>query len=90
MLYKARNRFFDDYSLMVSEAKFKATHGKGIKIFTSKKMLQRLQIVISQVKVGNTFENLLNEIHLMIYFFHQAKEITKKVYNNNIMNSKKV
>ena len=39
MLYKARNeaiKFFDDYSLMVSEAKNKATKGTGLKILTPK------------------------------------------------------
>ena len=49
-------------------------------------MLQRLLIALAQVKAGNTSENLLNEIHLVIYSFHRSKEITKKVYNNT-MNS---
>ena len=51
-------------------------------------MLQILPIALAQVKVGNTFENLLNEIHQIIYSLHRTKEITKKVYNN-IINSKK-
>ena len=48
---------------MVSEAKLKAknkTSGKGLKILTSKQMLQRLTIVLVQVKAGNYLENLLN------------------------------
>ena len=49
-------------------------------------MLQRLPIVLAQVKPGNTSENLLNEIGQIIYSLYGAKEITKKVYNN-IMNS---
>ena len=48
-------------------------------------MLQRLWIELAQVKGGNTSENLLSEIWEMIYSLYQAKEITKKVYNN-IMN----
>ena len=48
-------------------------------------MLQRLTIALAQVKAGNTFENLLNEIRKVIYSFYQVKEITRKVYNN-IMN----
>ena len=59
---------------------------------TLKQMLQRLpkaQMPQMQVKVGNTSENLLNEIHKIIYSLYQAKEITKKVYNN-IMNSIKL
>ena len=52
-------------------------------------MLQRLPIALAQVKVGNTYEKLLNEIRQIIYSLHRAKEITKKVYNN-IMNPKKL
>ena len=49
-------------------------------------MLQRLPLALAQVKAGDTSENLLNEIHQIIYSEYRAKEITKKVYNN-IMNS---
>ena len=48
MLYKRRNKaikFFNDYSLMVSEAKNKTTNktsGKGLKTLTPKQLLQRL------------------------------------------------
>ena len=48
-------------------------------------MLQRLPIALGQVKTVNTSENLLNEIRQIIYSFYQAKEVTKKAYNN-IMN----
>ena len=78
--------FFRDYSFLRSEAKYKAKYGRGIKILTPKQMLQRLTITLSQVKAGNTSENLLNEIRQIIYSLHRAKEITKKVCNN-IMNS---
>ena len=49
-------------------------------------MLQRLPTAPAQVKAGNTFENLLNEIRQSIYSLYRANEITKKVCNN-IMNS---
>ena len=81
MLYKARNnliKFCDDYSLMVSEAKLKATKGTGLKILTPKQMLQRLPIALAQVKAGNNSENLLNEIRQIVYSLYQSKEITKK------------
>ena len=59
MLYKARNdviKFYDDYSLMASEAKNKAknqtTKSKGLKILTPKQLLQRLPIALAQVKAG--------------------------------------
>ena len=49
-------------------------------------MLQRLPIALAQVKAGNTFEHLLNEIRQIIYSLYRAKRITKKVHNY-IMNS---
>ena len=89
ILYKARNeaiKFYDDYSLMISEAKSKAkqneTKGTGIKILTPKQMVQRLPIALAQVKAGNNSHNLLNEIRQIIYSWYRANEITKKVYNN--------
>ena len=67
ILYQARNKaveFYDEYSLMMSKAKTKAraTKGKGLKILTSKQMLQRLPIALAQVKSGNNSESLLNEV----------------------------
>ena len=87
MLYKARSKaikFYDDYSLILSEAKNKATKGTGLKILTPKQILQRLPITLAQVKAGNNSESLLNEIRQIVYSLHQSKEITKKVYNNII------
>ena len=60
-----------------------------LKMLTTKQMPQRLPVALVQVKAGNTSEKLLNKIHQIIYSWYQAKEITKKVYNN-IMNSIKV
>ena len=89
MLYKARNKaikFYDDYSLLMSEAKSKAkqnkTKGTGLKILTPKQMIQRLPIALAQVKAGNNSQNLLNEIRQIIYSLYHAKEMAKKVYNN--------
>ena len=45
-------------------------------------MLQKLSIALAQLKSGNTCENLLDKIRQLIYFLYQAKEISKKVYNN--------
>ena len=36
-------------------------------------MLQRLPIVLAQVKAGNNSENFLNEIRQIIYSLYQAK-----------------
>ena len=90
MLYKARNeaiKFHDDYSSMVSEAKYRATQGTGLKILTPKQMLQRLPVALAQVKAGNHSESLLNEIRQIVYSLYQSKQITKKVYNNIIRSS---
>ena len=87
MLYKVRNsdiEYFDDYSSMVSEAKLKTIKGTGLKILTSKQMLERLPLAPAQVKAGNNSEGLLNEIRQIVYSLYQSKEITKKVYNNII------
>ena len=66
MLYKAKNKankFYDDYSFMMSEAKSKAkqneTKGTGLKILTPKQMIQRLPIALAQVKAGNNSQNLI-------------------------------
>ena len=52
---------------MISKTKYKKIHGEEIKILIFKKMLQRLLIALAQVKVGNTFEKLPNEICQIIY-----------------------
>ena len=85
MLYKARNKaieFYDDYSSMMSEAKYRATKGTGFKILTPKQMLQRLPIALTQIKAGNNSENILNEIRQIVYSLYQSKKITEKVCNN--------
>ena len=47
-------------------------------------MLQKLRIVLAQVKAGNNSEKLWNEISQTVYSLYQSNEITKKVYNNII------
>ena len=87
MLYKARNeaiKFYDDYSLMMSEAKTKATRGTGLRILTPKQMLQRLAIALAQGKAGNNSEDFINEIRQIICSSYQSKQITKKLYNKII------
>ena len=45
-------------------------------------MLQRLPIALAEVKAGNNWESLLNEIRQIVYSLYQSKQITKKVYNH--------
>ena len=47
-------------------------------------MLQRLPIVLAQVKAGNNSEKLLNEIRKIFYSLYQSKQITNKVYSHII------
>ena len=87
MLYKATSeaiKFYDGYSSIMSEAKYRATKGTGLKILTPKQMLQRLPIALAQAKAGNNSESLFSEIRQIVYSLYQSKEITKKVYNNII------
>ena len=59
-------KLFNDNCSVVSEAKYKSIHGEGLKILTSKQILQRLPIDLAQAKAGNTSVNLLNEIRQII------------------------
>ena len=74
----------------ILEAKRKAAEeateqsGTGLKILTSKQVLQRLPIALAQVNTGNNSESLLTEIKQTICSLYQSKEITKTVYNNMI------
>ena len=43
---------FNDYSKILSEAKYKIKHVEGLKILTLKEMFQRLSIAITQVKAA--------------------------------------
>ena len=58
LLHESRQamiKSFHECSSIVSEAKYKTEYGEGLKILTPKQMIQRLPLVLSQVKVGNTF-----------------------------------
>ena len=55
-LYNSRQTIidlFNDYTKIISEAKYKAKYGEGLEILTSKEMLQILPIALAQVKAGN-------------------------------------
>ena len=52
---------------MILEAKRLAKQeGAGLKILTSKQMLQRLPIALAQIKASNNSESLLNEIRQIV------------------------
>ena len=47
-------------------------------------MLSRLPITLAQLKAGNNFEKLKNEIRQLLYSLYRSKLMTKQVYNNLI------
>ena len=80
LLYESREaaiKLFNDDSLIISEAKYKTKYGEGLKISTSKQMVQRLPIALAQVKAVNTSKSLLNKIHnkftIHIFFVSNKK-----------------
>ena len=58
---------------------------KVFKLLNRKKMLLRLPISLTQIKVGKTFENFWNDSDSLC----PAEKISKKIYNK-IVNSIKV
>ena len=61
LLYESREaviKLFNNYSSIVSRAKYKPIHGEGLKILIPKQELQRLPIALAPVKAGNTSKNL--------------------------------
>ena len=61
-IYNSRKKvieLYNDYARIISEAMYKAKNGTGLKILTPKKMLQRLQIALAQVKADNSFRKFI-------------------------------
>ena len=54
---KATIELFNEYFSIASKDKYKTKHREGLKILTSKQMLQRFPIALAQVKAGITSEN---------------------------------
>ena len=59
-------------------AKYRSIHGEGLKALSTKQMLQRIPIPLTQVKADNSSEKLLNKIRQIIYSLYWAKQITTK------------
>ena len=79
MMIILQNSSFNTKEMAVEEQ-----GGTGFEILIPKQMLQRLPVVLAQVKAGNNSESLLNEIRQIVYSLYQLKQITKKVYNEII------
>ena len=53
----------------------KILSGKGLKILTPDQMLSRLPITLAQLKAGNNFEKLKNEIRQLLYSLYRSKKL---------------
>ena len=83
-------KMFSDYATNMSRNIYDSKQkGTGRIILTLKQMLQRLPIVLAQIKAGNNPQILLHKVRQIVYSLYQSKEITKNVYNN-ILKSIKV
>ena len=69
---------FNDYAENMSRNIYQSNQGTGLKILTSKEMLQRLAIALTQIKAGNNSESLLNEIRHIAYSLYQSKKKLKR------------
>ena len=56
--------------------------GKGLKILTPNQILSRLPISLAQLKAGNNFGKLKNEIRQLLYSLYRSKKFTKQLYKS--------
>ena len=55
--------------------------GQGLKFLTPNQMLSRLPILLAQLKAGNNFEKVKNEIRQLLYW---SKKLSKSIYKSLI------
>ena len=65
-----------------SAAQRKSQDVKGLKILTPNQMLSRLPITLAQLKAGNSFEKLKNEIRQILYSLCRSRKLTKQIYKS--------
>ena len=65
-----------------SAAQRKNQDVKGLKILTPNQMLSRLPITLAQLKAGNSFEKLKNEIRQILYSLYRSRKLTKQIYKS--------
>ena len=81
------NQVLDDMSpLETEEVAEKRLQGQGLKILTPQQMITRLSILLDQLKAGNNYENLKNEIRQMLYSLYRSKNLNKTI-DNSLMNT---
>ena len=63
----------------------KEVKGKKVwKILTPYKLLNKLPVLLAQIKAGHNWYNLKNEIRQILYLLYEHNKITKKLYKNLI------
>ena len=72
-------KLFNDYASIMSEVKYKSKYGEGLKILTPTQMFQKLPIALTQVKAGNTSENLLYAIKQIICSLQRKRHYQRRI-----------
>ena len=60
------------------------TKRQRLRILTPEQMLSRSPISIAQLKAGNNYEKLKNEIRQPLYSCYKSKKVSKTICNNLI------
>ena len=58
--------------------------GEGLKTLTPNQMVSRLPISLAQLKAGNNFEKLKNDIRQLLYSLYRSQKLTKQIYKSLI------
>ena len=54
--------------------------GQGLKILIPQQMLSGMPISLAQLKAGNIYEKLKNEIRQLLYSLYRSKKLSKTIY----------
>ena len=73
-----------DEQILNFNNKIHKQEGLGLKILTPSQMLSRLPITLAQLKAGNNFEKLKNEIRQLLYSLYRSKKLKKQLYKSLI------
>ena len=71
-----------DEQILNFNNKIHKQEGLGLKILTPSQMLSRLPITLAQLKAGNNFEKLKNEIRQLLYSLYRSKKLKKQLYKS--------
>ena len=64
--------------------KISVQSGEDLKILTPNQMPSRLPITLAQLKAGNHYEKLKNEMRQLLYSFYRSKKLTNQLYKSLI------